>query len=342
MKRVFVLGAGFSRAISSYMPTLAELSREVEERLTADNSASVPGAGTAVAKDFEAWLNYLVSAPPWLSDADRLRNHAAFVEVATAIHKVLTAAQLRTTDKPCPKWLEVLVQYWQEKSASVVTLNYDVLVELAWKTVFPGRGPSPQDLYPVSVTPVEARSGPMWGYRPEPEGKGMRLLKLHGSLTWWYSGEGSPPGDPVFDQGVRVSWESFSQQEHPRLYVIDKSPMIVPPTAIKSEYYGNQIIRSLWVQAAEALRDADEIVMMGFSLPPSDLLFRAMLATEVKAGVVIMPVNPREDVANELEQLFEGVPADEEGHVVINRDYIGREGAIEQWVANVAHLEDSP
>jgi hypothetical protein len=118
--------------------------------------------------------------------------------------------------------------------------------------------------------------------------------------------------------------------------------MIVPPTAIKSEYYGNQIIRSLWVQAAEALRDADEIVMMGFSLPPSDLLFRAMLATEVKAGVAIMPVNPREDVANELEQLFEGVPASEEGHVVINRDYIGRERAIEQWVANVANLEDSP
>ena len=35
MKRVFVLGAGFSRAINSHMPTLAELSREVEERLTA-------------------------------------------------------------------------------------------------------------------------------------------------------------------------------------------------------------------------------------------------------------------------------------------------------------------
>jgi hypothetical protein len=34
------------------MPTLAELSREVEERLTADKSASVPGAGTPVAKDF--------------------------------------------------------------------------------------------------------------------------------------------------------------------------------------------------------------------------------------------------------------------------------------------------
>src|SRR4029453_18515923 len=74
MKRVFVLGAGFSHAINEHMPTLPELSREVEKRLTADHRGYIPGAGTPVAKDFEAWLNYLVSAPPWLSDADRLRN----------------------------------------------------------------------------------------------------------------------------------------------------------------------------------------------------------------------------------------------------------------------------
>jgi hypothetical protein len=301
MERVFILGAGFSRAVNAHMPTMVDLSREVENLLTAKQRDRIPGAGTPVAKDFEAWLNYLVSAPPWLQDAERLRNRAAFYEVTLAIHEALTVAQVKATTSPCPEWLKHLVRYWQGVSATVLTMNYDLLIELAWVTMQEARQTTWQDLYPVSVTPVEARSGAHWGYVPEPEGEGMRLLKLHGSLTWWYSGDGSPPGDPIFDQGTRGPWENSVGREYHRQYVIDKSPMIVPPTAIKSEYDRNQIIRSLWVQAAEVLRNADEIVMMGISLPPSDLLFRSMLATEVRTGAAIVPVNPGEDIADELE-----------------------------------------
>ena len=340
MNRVFVLGAGFSRAINAYMPTLPELSREVQRQLTAENRGNVPGVGTPIAKDFEAWLNYLVSTPPWLSDPDRLRNRAAFFDVAAAIHQALTEAQLRTTNDPRREWLQKLVMHWQENSASVITLNYDILVELAWLTEYQQSRHVAQDLYSVAITPIETRTGAVKGYTPEPEGQGMRLLKLHGSLTWWYSGDGSPPGDPVYDQGAQGPWEYFSRQDHHRQYVIDKAPMIVPPTAVKSEYYGNQIIRSLWVQAAEALRDADEIVIMGCSLPPSDLLFRSMLATEVKAGAAIVPVNLREDVANELEQLFEVILAGEAARVSINRNYVGKEKAVEQWVTDVVNRED--
>lgn len=75
MNRVFVLGAGFSRAINAHMPTLPDLSREVQRRLTAENRGNVPGVETPIAKDFEAWLNYLVSTPPWLTLLRRYIKH---------------------------------------------------------------------------------------------------------------------------------------------------------------------------------------------------------------------------------------------------------------------------
>jgi hypothetical protein len=32
----------------------------------------------------------------------------------------------------CPDWLRLLVQKWQQDAATVITFNYDQLVELAW------------------------------------------------------------------------------------------------------------------------------------------------------------------------------------------------------------------
>lgn len=329
MTRVFVLGAGFSKAINNQMPVLTELSAEVERRLTGSGRDKIPGTGTAVVKNFEAWLDYLAGSPPWLLAPDQLRNRAGFIEVAKAMYDVLTDAQGVTTGEPCPPWLTQLVQYWQGQAACVLTLNYDVLVESAWLSRYRVDGKSHLDLYPVSITPVESRTGFGPGHTPEPEGQGMRLIKLHGSLTWWYSGDESPPSDPIFDHGVRGHWEISLYPPFYSDYTVDKSPMIVPPTAIKTGYYRNQIIRTLWVQGAKALRDADEIVMMGLSLPPSDMVFRSMLATVVKPGAVIVPVNRRDDVAHELETLFE----DTSSRVSVDRSAIGGDDPIQRWVA---------
>lgn len=46
--------------------------------------------------------------------------------------------------------------------------------------------------------------------------------------------------------------------------------MIVPPAAVKSPYYKNRTLQELWRLAAEALSQAEELVMMGFSLPQTD------------------------------------------------------------------------
>ena len=68
MDRVYLLGAGFSRAISNLMPTMDELSAAIQHKLA---GFDIPGANTPVAANFEQWLSYLIERPPWLSAADQ-------------------------------------------------------------------------------------------------------------------------------------------------------------------------------------------------------------------------------------------------------------------------------
>ena len=185
--------------------------------ISAKGRSKIRGFDTPLAKNFEQWLSYLVETPPWLSEADQARNRADFIEVSLAVHQVLLERQDVTIGRnPCPDWLERLVQKWQRDCATVITFNYDLFVELAWLRHAPNPAPERDkmstDLYPVPVTPIGARLGDVQA-RDHGDGvislgislppAGLKLLKLHGSLGWWYSGPNSPPGDTVYDSGSR-------------------------------------------------------------------------------------------------------------------------------------------
>ena len=202
MNRVYVLGSGFSRAISAEMPTLAELSDVVRQRLQAAGSRALPGAATPLASNFEQWLSYLVETPPWLSPGERYRNLAAFFDVSLAVHDVLEERQRAAVQSPCPSWLAKLVRYWHATEETVITLNYDVLVELAW-LVNAASHSSWYALYPVPITLISSRGGGI--SLGDPSGNHFNLLKLHGSLNWRYSGPDSPPGDTIYDMGIRAA-----------------------------------------------------------------------------------------------------------------------------------------
>jgi len=66
--------------------------------------------------------------------------------------------------------------------------------------------------------------------------------------------------------------------------------MLVPPAATKTPFYKNQLLAAQWVQAAGALRGADELVLMGYSVPVTDLTVTSLIATQFK-GDAIVPVN---------------------------------------------------
>jgi hypothetical protein len=303
MSRVYLLGAGFSRAVSGDMPMMKDLSAAVQAKVP-----DLPGASTPLAKDFEQWLSYLVDTPPWLSQGDQLRNLAAFNDVARAVHSALDERQAAAVaNGPCPEWLKKLVLYWQSTAATVITFNYDLLVELAWYIEVQNRSIELTRLYPVPLTYIASRTGTVLG--GSKSSPGLRLLKLHGSLSWRYSGAASPPGDIIYDMWIhgRQGWtvEGISSPyEDADLLSADREPMIVPPTAVKSSYYNNRTLRSLWMQAAESLSLADELVMMGFSLPVTDLLVASMLTTNLSVAATITPVDYAAAVVDRVKDVF--------------------------------------
>jgi len=96
---VFVLGAGFSKAISESMPVLWELGEETVKRLGEDAPHVPPGLNPF---DFENWFSYLTEDQPWLSSEQLLRNRSGFLRVSREISDIITEREDLTKSEPMP------------------------------------------------------------------------------------------------------------------------------------------------------------------------------------------------------------------------------------------------
>jgi hypothetical protein len=78
------------------MPLTFALTTGVKDELhgiaSPEELADIPYLET----DFERALSYLTEAQPWLSEAERLRHRALFLDMAEAVHKMLVRAQTET------------------------------------------------------------------------------------------------------------------------------------------------------------------------------------------------------------------------------------------------------
>jgi len=91
------------------------------------------------------------------------------------------------------------------------------------------------------------------------------------------------------------------------------SPLLVPPTSSKASYH--KPLAAAWERAAKELLEAESIVVIGYSMPPTDVFFRHFLALSTMSDAVIdrvIVVDPRNDGAENFKEMF--------GPAVIARD----------------------
>jgi hypothetical protein len=109
------------------------------------------------------------------------------------------------------------------------------------------------------------------------------LLKLHGSLNWAMHDSGGRKfvacSLPVRNIGEKVIESAGNSQTNVPIRVrryIGGTPVIVPPTWAKSDYY--QTVSRVWRRAADELKTAENIYVLGYSMPPTDEFFRLLFA----------------------------------------------------------------
>lgn len=283
VEEVIVLGAGFSKALDDMMPTADELGQFAAEL------ADIADAPKFAGGRFEVWLSRLAEPQPDLSAAQNSDNHAKFTRLIEAIYEVMSLTQKQVHG--IPEWAARLVTALHYRRSVVITFNYDTLVERSIESIpiwdFAVGGSSEHGYR--GVTPrlglAQGRAGKIGWLNliadipalPSPRrsqeklAPSFRLLKLHGSLNWWWV-----PGD---NSGATLnSWDLFEYEDDERdRYLPGREPFIVPPAATKSPYFNNPIMRQIWSEAGRALKTAESLHFVGYSIPTTDLLSSSMI-----------------------------------------------------------------
>lgn len=276
---VFILGSGFSRAVGSRMPTLAELSESVYQSL---EDVWDWRWGSDLRNNVELLLTHLASDHPWEEESRRLHGRANYAEIVDVLVNEISRAEreLMSEVDEAPTWLIDLVATWHRSQSVVITFNYDLLVERAHRSMQERNEATPykshRTLYPLPIAPSISRTGSAYGERRT---ETLSLLKLHGSVNWWNSGPGGPPGDPVFDSLNSARWAADTAHHEEHWTVQDKFRLVVPPAIEKGSYYSSSLVQAQWQMARSAIMDAETVTVIGYSLPAMDLHSRLLLST---------------------------------------------------------------
>ena len=293
---VFILGAGFSKAASEQVddsakafPLAAELLDPIVSKLGDRLSdAAKPRGG----EGFEQWLSRLAEDQPHLSADQNLERSIAFLLVSQKIGEILTERENFVLKNEMPTWFAKLLFAWHVRHATVISFNYDNLIECGVESqhlpMF--------DQYPVRTHDILNRLPPLPPSRQIEEtrisniqGGGLvsmdgkdfeqatpwqetfRLIKLHGSISWYWVPDDATGatlqrwpdvgsfGQPAGDQSAEI-----------RRQLPGREPFIAPPSSTKSRYLANPVIRQLWRDALDTLREADRIFFLGYSIPAQD------------------------------------------------------------------------
>jgi hypothetical protein len=186
---------------------------------------------------------------------------------------------------PC-KYHEKIVNKILRRKDHIISFNYDCVIDYALRARGDGKW-DPHYGYGFNLGPRGTNIEGDDAWRPEkPAGQNttIHLHKLHGSLHFQF-GEGD-------SKKVRLKERPYTKQHGTPRY------SIIPPESNKA--YDKGIFAVLWANAAEALGRARNLIIIGYSLPATDLhataLFRTSIRSEQLKSLTI--VNPsREDRA---------------------------------------------
>jgi hypothetical protein len=216
-----------------------------------------------------------------------------FIQVlAAVIHEAIYEA---TKKKGKCEYHEHLVECLDSQD-TILSLNYDCLIDYALKNRGKGKW-NPRIGYGLKA--YKAKKGTKyWAFQENKQeqypDETVKLLKLHGSLTW--------------AQARKVKNESTRRLELKERWWHQRGNVrceITPPEWNKS--IQSSIYVPVWREARRALlKQAKALVFIGYSLPTTDLPFHALLRIDEKKAEnlsLLVVVNPDPEARNRIRQV---------------------------------------
>lgn len=275
-KKVFFLGAGFSKAINHKYPLLSELNEEIKPNIIkGELFKCYRNICSKIGENIEELLAYLSLDLPWKTEYTKTLDKALYIDItkniSATINSLNTMPDKYDYDQE-QEQVRLLADFIKENLSLCLTLNYDTLLE---KIIFSKKDENYQrsngyeGFYKVPIQSVADRwkisTSAKWGFGSEdPKGKKLpTILKLHGSINWMWAG--ISPSDPIYCSDKNDSIQEINNS------VLELQPFIVPPALDKNSFYNNNILKSIWSLAYKGLMKSKEIYIIGFSLPDSDI-----------------------------------------------------------------------
>lgn len=305
MSTVYLLGAGFSKALSNEMPLMSDLAKpELPDSLVGLKDL-----------DVEAAFSLLYEPQPWRREEKQLEAASLASSFRSALASQIGKAQNLVVGSSSYEanrdgWGKRFVELCESRSSTVLTMNYDLLFERIYHSHLPNFAPLVTDasqtfswgLYGLSFPlPRETVPG---GVRDRSAAR-AKLLKLHGSLNWLQDRRN--PDQLIFSD---LYLGDEKQTEETRLFLMEEFPglesFLVPPLLSKPIHRFGTRYLDLWIRAADSLKNTRELVALGYSFPPSDIAIRGLIAENLPKGssIRIVRLEAPKAAQRQMEKLF--------------------------------------
>lgn len=203
----------------------------------------------------------------------------------------------------------------ENSNISIITLNYDTLLEQAFDFLFKSHGYIDYCIPLMNYEPLpELKHYNFWVNPREPiivgadeNPKSIKIIKVHGSLNWKYCNCCNQTLLTPWDRSIDLNKGKFLGYTYPENleyeYVcpIDSTEfrtLILPPTYLKTIQH--PIISQLMSEASREIRASKKVVFIGYSLSSSDVHIKALFKKQITADKEVIVVNPKQKESLEL------------------------------------------